>query len=224
MQLIKSDFDIGWGAAWAPGHGPLRPISGPLRYKLGPGAGRVIESVARAGYSDYIEGYTLDTSLVARTASETRPQNVTGCYLIKAFGVVVNPGSANAAQLASDLATLQAGIQTDLGFTILYPGRQCCRSGQCDHKHSLRHGESLAWFGRLLRWRDSHSGNWTCTGWRWLGSADLNTQGLAAGQYGDSIVVQTGQTALWNRGDWQGSPVLRRPPMAARATRRSHAV
>ena len=42
----------------------------------------------------------------ARTASETRPLNVTGCWVIKLFGAVVNVGSADAAQLASDYANL----------------------------------------------------------------------------------------------------------------------
>lgn len=41
-----------------------------------------------------------------RTASETRPLNVTGCWIIKIFGSVTNPGSADAAQLASDYASL----------------------------------------------------------------------------------------------------------------------
>lgn len=41
-----------------------------------------------------------------RTASETRPLNVTGCWIIKLFGSVTNPGSADAGQLASDYAAL----------------------------------------------------------------------------------------------------------------------
>lgn len=49
---------------------------------------------------------TLDISAVARTATETRPLNVTGCWVIKLFGAVVNVGSADAAQLASDYANL----------------------------------------------------------------------------------------------------------------------
>ncbi|AVO53639.1 phage tail protein [Ectopseudomonas mendocina] len=38
--------------------------------------------------------------------AETRPLNVTGCWIIKIFGSVTNPGSADAAQLASDYAAL----------------------------------------------------------------------------------------------------------------------
>lgn len=55
---------------------------------------------------------SFDASRVARTATETRPLAVSGCFVIKAFGVVVNPGSVDAAQLASDYAVLNAAIQS----------------------------------------------------------------------------------------------------------------
>lgn len=48
----------------------------------------------------------------ARTSSETRSLNVTGVWTVHAFGAVVNPGSVDAAQLASDLATTQAELAT----------------------------------------------------------------------------------------------------------------
>jgi hypothetical protein len=53
---------------------------------------------------------TIDASRVARTAAETRSMNVTGVWTVHAFGAVVNPGSVDAAQLASDLAALQAEL------------------------------------------------------------------------------------------------------------------
>lgn len=46
-----------------------------------------------------------------RTATETRPLNVTGCWIIKLFGAIVNPGSVDAAQLATDYAQLSAVVQ-----------------------------------------------------------------------------------------------------------------
>lgn len=46
-----------------------------------------------------------------RTSTETRPLNVTGCWIIKLFGALVNPGSADAAQLATDYAQLSAIVQ-----------------------------------------------------------------------------------------------------------------
>ncbi len=55
---------------------------------------------------------TFDASRVARTADETRALNVTGIWTVHAFGAVVNPGSADAAQLASDYAVLNATVQS----------------------------------------------------------------------------------------------------------------
>lgn len=52
------------------------------------------------------------SSGTVRTATETRPKNVTGVWTIQAFGAVTNPGSADAAQLASDYAVLNAAFQT----------------------------------------------------------------------------------------------------------------
>lgn len=40
--------------------------------------------------------------------TETRPLNVTGCWVVKLFGAVINPGAVDAAQLASDMANMQA--------------------------------------------------------------------------------------------------------------------
>lgn len=113
LQNITGTFDAGWGAllgrlAYDPnGANP----QGPVRLNLGAGAGRVINSDPRAGYSDYVINYTFDASLVARTATETRGLNVTGVWTVHAFGAVVNPGSVDAAQLASDLAVLNATVQ-----------------------------------------------------------------------------------------------------------------
>lgn len=42
--------------------------------------------------------------------AETRPLNVTGCWIVKLFGAVNNPGSADAAQLATDYAALAARV------------------------------------------------------------------------------------------------------------------
>ncbi len=43
---------------------------------------------------------------------ETRPLNVTGCWVIKLHGAITNPGSADAAQLATDYAALVGRIST----------------------------------------------------------------------------------------------------------------
>ena len=43
-----------------------------------------------------------------RMTLETRPINVTGCWVIRLFGAVVNPGAADAAQLATEVSKLGA--------------------------------------------------------------------------------------------------------------------
>lgn len=59
-------------------------------------------------YYRYLTGNPLadGTNGVPRTDSETRPLNVTGCWIIKLFGAVTNSGSADAAKLATDMAAL----------------------------------------------------------------------------------------------------------------------
>lgn len=62
------------------------------------------------GYSDNLvvikEPISDGVNGTPRTAVETRPLNVTGCWIIKIFGTTTNPGSADAAQLATDMAAL----------------------------------------------------------------------------------------------------------------------
>ena len=58
-----------------------------------------------------LSNISFDASLSARTATETRPTNVTGVWTVHAFGAVTNPGSVDAAQLASDLAATNAALQ-----------------------------------------------------------------------------------------------------------------
>lgn len=59
--------------------------------------------------------FNSDTSPGARTSTENRPLNVTGCWVIKLFGAVVNVGSADAAQLASDYANIVSKLE-DTGW------------------------------------------------------------------------------------------------------------
>lgn len=70
------------------------------------------DSLSRTGlasaYADVNEN--IGNVLEGRTGSETRPLNVTGCWVIKLFGAVTNPGSADAAQLATDYAALAARV------------------------------------------------------------------------------------------------------------------
>ncbi len=141
-----------------------------------------------------------------RTAAETRPQNVAGVWTVQAFGAVTNPGAADAAQLASDYARLSATFQSEVAFTMLYPGGGNAASPGNVTINS-RYVMSNPWPGSpVLAIAEVLMGTvWTPTGWRFLASD--NSQGVAVGQYGDSVVLQTGIAALWNRGDWQGAPI-----------------
>lgn len=62
-----------------------------------PGRGGQIYST-QGGYTDAVGG------------DETRPLNVTGCWVIRLFGAVANPGAADAEQLASDYANLAGRV------------------------------------------------------------------------------------------------------------------
>lgn len=50
-----------------------------------------------------------------RSGDKTHPQNVTGVWTIQAFGTVTNPGAADAGQLATDYAALNAAFQSVRG-------------------------------------------------------------------------------------------------------------
>lgn len=73
----------------------------------------VISGVAQAGDGN---------KWIRNTGDETRPLNVSGVWTIQAFGAVTNPGSADAAQLASDYAALNAAFQTLRG-QVFGPGQ-----------------------------------------------------------------------------------------------------
>lgn len=114
--------------------------------------------------------------------------------------------AVDAAQLASDLAALRADYQANVAFTMLYPGGGNAASPGNVTINS-RYVMSNPWPGLpVLAVAEILMGTvWTPTGWRFLASD--NSQGVSVGQYGDSVVLQTGIAALWNRGDWQGSPI-----------------
>lgn len=59
-----------------------------------------------SGAAEVGDPITDGTNGVPRTSTETRPLNVTGCWIIKLFGSITAPGSADAGQLASDYAAL----------------------------------------------------------------------------------------------------------------------
>jgi hypothetical protein len=49
----------------------------------------------------------------ARVGQDTHPLNATGCWAVKLFGAVINPGAADAAQLATEVANIKADMQNN---------------------------------------------------------------------------------------------------------------
>jgi hypothetical protein len=54
---------------------------------------------------------TFDASRVARTSTETRPLNVTGCWIIRMGGGIANAGSIDAAALSTTYASLVTRVE-----------------------------------------------------------------------------------------------------------------
>lgn len=89
-----------------PYHGSYTQADGVFAYGDATSGG-----MAGGGSSASSRTVNFDASRVARTDAETRPLNVTGCWIVKVFGSVINPGSADAAQLASDYAALVGRVE-----------------------------------------------------------------------------------------------------------------
>lgn len=93
------------------------------------------------GSADWNTGYTTASSYSTASAggAETRPLNVTGCWVIKLFGAVTNTGSADAAQLATDYAALAALVGAGPKLTKEYvsPPQAIVAGGLITLSHGL---------------------------------------------------------------------------------------
>lgn len=157
---------------------------------------------------------TFDASRIARTAAETRPKNVTGCFIIKAFGVVVNPGSADAAQLASSLAALSASFQShragylaDLGFAMVYPGGSASSPGLAITNARYVTANPFPGYRVFCQAEILYDGRWCKPGWgMWYRDGAYFAAGVTATQFNDGdIVVQTGLTSLMTNAELTGA-------------------
>ena len=75
---------------------PLNLATGSVTDRLG-----ILNQVGGAGSAGAGGARTYRTG-----GAETRPLNVTGCWVIRLFGAAVNPGAADAAQLATEVSKL----------------------------------------------------------------------------------------------------------------------
>ncbi|CAB3870070.1 phage tail protein [Achromobacter deleyi] len=139
----------------------------------------------------------------ANGGDESKPLSAHGTWTIQAFGAVTNPGSADAAQLASDLASLGATLQNDVAFTIIYPNGGTAASPAPVSPNS-RYVMANPFLGShvICVAQIRFSDGWCETGWYsdFVGSAS-RAVGTKATQLGDSIVVTTGVSDIaspWN--------------------------
>ncbi|MGU9992710.1 hypothetical protein [Bordetella avium] len=140
-----------------------------------------------------------DSALVARTAGETRALNATGCWVIRLFGVVANPGSADAAQLATDYAALASGLQAlqaKVGSTLIYPN-----GGSAASPASLAINSRYVEANPFPGYRVSAVGEILVSGeWQQVGFsayASTNSLGIAVTQLQDGrLMVETGISAF----------------------------
>lgn len=140
----------------------------------------------------------IDISRNVRTDVYTRPNSVSGVWCIQAFGAVVNPGSVDAAQLASDMAALNAAFQTlagEIDFTIIYPNGGSAAS-PANVSVNSRYVEPNPFPGHhvVCQAEVYVGGKWGSTGF--LSSASEATYGAQATYFDGSIVVQTGFTGI----------------------------
>jgi hypothetical protein len=139
------------------------------------------------------------TNGTPRTASETRPLNVTGVWVIKLFGAVVNVGSADAAQLASDYANLAAALQTldgQIDFTIIYPNGGS-EASPANVAINSRYVEASPFPGHRVMCVPEiyYDGEWCGVGFSAYGTT--NSVGVEAAQHNDSdVVIQTGINSI----------------------------
>ncbi|MFY3603265.1 phage tail protein [Achromobacter xylosoxidans] len=138
-----------------------------------------------------------------RSGDKTHPQNVTGVWTIQAFGAVTNPGSVDAAQLASDYAALNAAFQTQLAFTIIYPngGNEATpASVAVNTRYVLANpfpGSYVICEAQL-----KYTDGWCSTGWFTQQSTSYGTRASQLDR-GD-IIVRTGVTGVTASPDGAG--------------------
>lgn len=130
-----------------------------------------------------------------RSGDKTHPQNVTGVWTIQAFGVVTNPGSVDAAQLASDYAALNAALQSLSGaisFAMVYPngGSEAAPANITVNSRYVV-ANPFPGYRVLCQLEIRVSGKWGYPG-SFVANSAGNYFGCAASQFDDGdIVVQT---------------------------------
>ncbi|MFY3630846.1 phage tail protein [Achromobacter xylosoxidans] len=132
---------------------------------------------------------------IRNTGDESRPLNVTGVWTIQAFGAVTNPGAADAAQLASDYAALNAVFQSLSGaisFAMVYPnGGSAAAPANITVNSRYVVANPFPGYRVLCQLELRVSGKWGSPG-SFVANSAGNYFGCFASQFDDGdIVVQT---------------------------------
>jgi len=154
------------------------------------------------------QAQSFDASRVARTSSETRALNLTVVWTIKLFGAVVNVGSADAAQLASDFANMNAALQAldgQIDFTIIYPngGSEASPANVTTNSRYVA-VNPFPGFNVICQAEILIGGRWYVPGWYSDYSAGSRAYGVRACSDGTELVVQTGIHAIATNGRFSG--------------------
>lgn len=185
MQRVTGSVALAYGTTQLEGTGAFFSEVG------GSGSG------ASFAYTNNFTWLKFDNARAARATTETRPLNATGCWVVKLFGTVISPGSANAAQLASDYAQLSAQLQSlkgAMGFTIVYPGGgDAVSPGVIAINSQYVLANPFPGHHLILEPEVFYNGEWGNPGW-WDGEANMS--GVRASMRGDRIVVSTARNAL----------------------------
>lgn len=143
---------------------------------------------------------------------ETRPINVSGCWVIKLFGVVTNVGNADAAQLASDYANL-ASRTTDLEnwkakerFKFIYPNGGTEENPANVEKNNRYIMDNPFPNEQVICLAEIYvNGVWGQTGFIYSSSSSGGF-GTIASQVDNTIIIQTGSVAILATSRNSGSP------------------
>lgn len=186
---------------------------GAIQQNTGGGPASVTSILSEGGVTNADE-INFDASRVARTAAETRPLAVSGCFVIKAFGVVVNPGSVDAAQLASDLAALSAAFQTldgAIDSIIYYPNGSAANPATIITNTRYVFNNPFPGFEVDVDVRVKNidgSGAWFYPGWStyYTSGSTWQSFGCSVSQLSSGqIVLQTGNTRVAGAGSSSGA-------------------
>lgn len=145
------------------------------------------------------------------TADENRVKTAYGVMTVRVFTEVSNPGAVDAAQLATQLAAVDARVQTldaSTGFTIIYPNGGSAAS-PANVAVNSRYVMANPFPNRhVLCVAELYINNeWGEVGFAFSSSGSIGGFGVKASALGlNSIVVQTGSVGLTTNSAYTGNP------------------